>query len=206
MEGRSRKRFLSEEELELWTHVTRQDEPLARARPHDAPATSVAAATPNAKLPAPTPSDNPGAFSPTAGQAAPARNKPAAPPPPARFDPKLSKRIARGRREIEARLDLHGLRQQDAYAALRRFLANCQAAGHRHVLIITGKGGSSEDTADRDYWNAGQRGVLRRLVPNWLSEPAFRLLVVSFTESSLKHGGSGALYVTVRKAHRQPKA
>jgi DNA-nicking Smr family endonuclease len=49
-----------------------------------------------------------------------------------------------------------------------------------------------------------QRGVLRRLVPHWLSEPSFRLHVVSFTESAWKHGGSGALYVTIRRASRTP--
>ena len=44
--------------------------------------------------------------------------------------------------------------------------------------------------------------MLRRLVPQWLCEPSLRLHVVSFTESALKHGGSGALYVTIRKAPR----
>jgi DNA-nicking Smr family endonuclease len=123
------------------------------------------------------------------------------PPPAAPFDPRESKRIARGRREIDARLDLHGLRQQDAYVALRRFLAHAQAQGHRHVLIITGKGGTEPDVK-REFWTSEERGILRRLVPHWLCEPSFRLHVVSFTESALRHGGSGALYVTIRKGAR----
>ena len=125
-------------------------------------------------------------------------------PAHAPFDPRVSKRIARGRHAIDARLDLHGLRQQDAYLVLRRFLARCQADGLRHVLVITGKGGGTDDVADRDFWRSDERGILRRLVPHWLSEPSLRLHVVSFTESALKHGGSGALYVTIRKGPRHP--
>jgi DNA-nicking Smr family endonuclease len=208
MEGRVRKRLLSEEELDLWARVTRHDEPLARARPRDAGETEAPAVARTAPAAVPQ-SSTPIASSPAhqipGTLPLSAKDRPVHPPLPAPFDPRVSKRIARGRREIDARLDLHGLRQQDAYAALRRFLARCQAEGHRHVLVITGKGGETGDFAERDFWNAGERGVLRRLVPHWLSEPAFRLHVVSYTESALKHGGSGALYVTIRKGPRNRK-
>ncbi len=201
MKGRRRKRILSSEELELWDRVTRHDERLVRARPMAASRVP-ASETPTLPVPArenPSPAAVP-AVPPRPGTAA--KKKPASPPPPEPFDPRLSRKIARGRSEIDARLDLHGLRQQDAYAALRHFLAHCQAEGHRHVLIITGKGGSTEEFSERDFYISGQRGVLRRLVPHWLREPSFRRHVVSFTESALKHGGSGALYVTIRKAPR----
>ncbi len=204
MEGRRRRRFPSKEELELWAKVTRRDEPLARKRravlQTHAPQPPEAAipAKPRQELaevqnPPPQPAVKPSAKT---------MNRPAALAPPEPFDPRAAKRIARGRHEIDARLDLHGLRQQDAYAALRRFLARCQAEGHRHVLIITGKGASAEAEANRDFWTSEERGVLRRLVPHWLSEPSMRTHVVSFTESSMKHGGSGALYVTIRKSPR----
>jgi DNA-nicking Smr family endonuclease len=208
MQRRSRKRLLSQEELELWARVTRRDQRLARSRPArlgggaslpksepEAPAASAAQSEPAQVPPA----------KPAGKSAIEAKIKPASSvPPPAPFDPRISMRIARGRHEIDARLDLHGLRQQDAHAALRRFLAHAQAQGHRHVLIITGKG-KAEPDADHDFWNSQERGVLRRLVPQWLAEPSFRLHVVSFTESALRHGGSGALYVTIRK-HPRSKA
>ncbi len=203
MEGRSRRRFPSKEEMELWAKVTRRDEPLARmrriARHATEPAAAAAALPPAAPEKAPRTQD--AALQPLRGPVPSAKNKRTAPPPPEPFDPRAAKRIARGRREIDARLDLHGLRQQDAHAALRRFLARCQADGLRHVLIITGKG-SSDKSDERDFWANDQRGVLRRLVPQWLCEPSLRPHVVSFTESALKHGGSGALYVTIRKAPR----
>jgi DNA-nicking Smr family endonuclease len=204
MQGRSRKRFLTQEELELWERVTRHDEPLARPRPSGLTDPSSSEREPQARAAAaaqPEPATAPPA-KPNGKSAIQAKAKPASEPlPPAPFDPRIGKRIARGRHEIDARLDLHGLRQQDAYVALRRFLAHAQAQGHRQVLIITGKG-KAEPEADHDFWNSKERGVLRRLVPHWLSEPSFRPHVVSFTESALKHGGSGALYVTIRKGPR----
>ena len=202
MQGRRAKRFLSEEEIELWARVTRNDEPLARPQPlclSDRRPRQTA--TPEAAA-AQLRAENTNAAKPVI---VPARSIPAPAPPHAPFDPRVSKRIARGRHPIDARLDLHGLRQQDAYVVLRRFLARCQADGLRHVLVITGKGGKPDENATRNFWEAEERGILRRLVPQWLAEPSFRLHVVSFTESAMKHGGSGALYVTIRKGPRHPR-
>ena len=203
MEGRRRGRFPSKEELELWAKVTRRDEPLARMQRF---AREIAASQASqAAIPGASPQKPAGVRPPLPPLARPSiepKSKPAALPPPEPFDPRAAKRIARGQREIDARLDLHGMRQQDAHAALRHFLARCQAEGHRHVLIITGKGSSAEAAEKRDFWTSEERGVLRRLVPHWLSEPSMRVHVVSYTESSIKHGGSGALYVTIRKNTR----
>jgi DNA-nicking Smr family endonuclease len=45
-----------------------------------------------------------------------------------------------------------------------------------------------------------ERGVLRRQVPQWLSQPEFRALVVGFEEAHIGHGGEGALYLRIRRA------
>ena len=195
MERRGRKRFLSDGEIELWARVTRSAEPLAPPQPLRLTDTQPREAKAPAMTAAPNGAEKAAAATPAA---VPIRSKPKPAPPHAPFDPRVSKKIARGRHSIDARLDLHGLRQQDAYVVLRRFLARCQAKGLRHVLVITGKGGP-DDTATRDFRQSPERGILRRLVPQWLAEPSFRLHVVSFTESAMKHGGSGALYVTIRK-------
>lgn len=204
MEGRGRRRFPSQEELELWAKVTRHDEPLTRRRrpaPHDPAIESATAPIPPKPIESPA-RDRSARAKPVVKPIGSVRNRPVEPPPPQPFDPRAAQRIARGRREIDARLDLHGMRQSDAHAALRHFLARCQAEGHRHVLIITGKGIDLEADEKRDFWTSAQRGVLRRLVPHWLCEPSMRAHVVSFTESATKHGGSGALYVTIRKGPR----
>jgi DNA-nicking Smr family endonuclease len=204
MAGRRRGRFPTREELELWANVTRHDEPLERRRPavrHEPVQEDAAAAIP-AKPAGSPPKDEAASVRPAVKPNSKATNGGAGPPPHQPFDYKAAKRIARGRHEIEARLDLHGMRQSDAHAALHHFLARCQADGLKHVLIITGKGITPEPGAYRDFWTSEQRGVLRRLVPQWLSEPSMRQHVISFTESHLRHGGSGALYVTIRKDPR----
>lgn len=122
-------------------------------------------------------------------------------PPIGAFDRKAQRRLRSGRVEIEARIDLHGMRQDEAHAALRAFLYRCQNRGLRWVLIITGKGKQESDDPDRafDMSDMRQRGILRRNVPRWLDEPDIRPLVVSYSEAARHHGGEGALYVHLRK-------
>lgn len=209
MTKRSRNRELSREERELWAFVTRNDKRIhGEPKTDDAEMSGAAAATetergvrhrveresiPAANLP-PASAMNPTA--PSSSRAGQTRTLPLAD-----FELRRAKLIARERLAIDARLDLHGLRKSDAHAALRRFLRHCQAEGHRHVLVITGKGNAGAEN-ERDFWQGEERGVLRRLVPHWLTDSECRSFVVSFTEAGPRHGGAGALYVTIRKPHR----
>ena len=81
--------------------------------------------------------------------------------------------------------------QARAHRALSTFLQRAHLDGLTFVLIITGKGKIGDGEAER--------GVLRRQVPQWLSQPEFRTLVVGFEAAHLGHGGEGALYVRVRR-------
>jgi DNA-nicking Smr family endonuclease len=99
-------------------------------------------------------------------------------------------RLARGTLAIDARIDLHGLTQSEAHAALARFLRRAQADDARFVLVITGKGAR---------FPGAERGVLRRQVPLWLGLPEFRAYVVGFEDADTTHGGQGALYVRLRR-------
>lgn len=114
---------------------------------------------------------------------------PAREPSLARLEDRTLRRLARGLSEVDARIDLHGMRQERAFSALVSFLRRAQARGARLVLVITGKGFEGSDG----------RGVLRHAVPNWLSRPDLRDLVVGFTEAGRRHGGGGALYVQIRR-------
>jgi DNA-nicking Smr family endonuclease len=109
-------------------------------------------------------------------------------PPLMPIDRRLKQRLARGRIEIDGRLDLHGRTQSEAHAALLRFLHRAQGDGARTVLVITGKGGA----------DAG-RGVLNRQVPLWLALPEFRAYVLGVEAAHAAHGGEGALYVRLRR-------
>ncbi|RLQ89157.1 Smr/MutS family protein [Notoacmeibacter ruber] len=98
------------------------------------------------------------------------------------------RKLAKGRLPIEARIDLHGLIQAEAHDQLLAFLSAAVARGRRHVLVITGKGSSPQS-----------QGVLARMVPQWLSTPPFRTLVSAHEPAARHHGGSGALYVRLRR-------
>jgi DNA-nicking Smr family endonuclease len=140
---------------------------------------------------------------PVASPSPPSHPKPSRPAPLANFDRRAVRQIASGKVSIDARLDLHGMRQRDAHARLRAFLLDAQARGCRTVLVITGKGGEStqQDHLARAMGEV-PRGVLRRGVPQWLEEPDLRAIVLSYTSASVRHGGEGALYVQLRKAAR----
>jgi DNA-nicking Smr family endonuclease len=112
-------------------------------------------------------------------------------PPLSSLDRRARQKIARGRVEIGARIDLHGMKQNEAKERLSAFIHRAQARGHSLVLVITGKGTAAPHGAER--------GVLRRAVPLWLALPEFRPLVVGFEEAAPAHGGTGALYVRIRR-------
>ena len=82
--------------------------------------------------------------------------------------------------------------QTRAHRALSGFLQRAHRDGLTFVLIITGKG--------RTIGPESERGVLRRQVPQWLSLPEFRSLVVGFEEAHIGHCGEGALYVRIRRS------
>jgi DNA-nicking Smr family endonuclease len=132
----------------------------------------------------------------------PAKVKTVLMPAPAAGNPGIDKRQAdrlrRGRLEIDGRLDLHGMKQQEAHHRLHAFVLRNYDQGARCLLLITGKGTQrvSEDAGfmpDRDI------GVLKRNVPRWLQEPGLRDKVLSVSEAQARHGGSGALYVLLRR-------
>jgi DNA-nicking Smr family endonuclease len=120
------------------------------------------------------------------------------PPALAQFERRLRQRVARGQTTIDARLDLHGMTQIEAHAALLRFLTKAQAQGAKLALVVTGKGAGVGAARSA----ASDRGVLRRQVPLWLSLPEFRRFVVSFEQAHGSHGGEGALYLRLRRNRR----
>src|SRR4051812_46595873 len=181
-----RRRALSEEERALWDSVAKQTKPLRKrhraAKAHvPSPDPELPATAKPASQPKPKPSPPAKAMRPL---------KPAA-PPLAPLGRRERSQLSRGRKDIDARLDLHGMTQTRAHRALLGFLERAHSDGLAFVLIITGKGKTGAES---------ERGVLRRQVPQWLSLPEFRSLVVGFDEAHVGHGGEGALYVRIRRA------
>ncbi len=165
-----RRRSLSAEERALWAHATRMVERLRQAAE-------------SAPEPPPDPPPAPAPPAPAVVRRTGTLPSPVTVPG---LDRRTAQRLRRGRFPIDASFDLHGHTQASAHGALLGFLQRARSAGHRYVLVVTGRG-------------AAGGGVLKRSVPRWLAEPGFARHVVGFTEAGPSHGGEGALYVVLRR-------
>ena len=183
MSGRGRRRTLSPDEVRVWRAVAGSVTPLpGRALPEDEEA-------PPDPAPSPSPPPRP---------LLPPLTRPAAPPVPRVLPPlsagnapgldkRSAERMKRGEMEIDGRLDLHGMTQDTAHAALVGFVSRAYESGRRCLLVITGKG-----------YREGT-GVLRANVPRWLNQSPCRERILGFSPARPQHGGEGALYVLIKR-------
>ncbi len=175
--GKSRRRVVRDDEARLFEAAMRGVEPLA-GHGGDALDETSAKAAPSTKRPA------------------------AAPPPPSRrtpmpelrpgraadLDARTMERLRRGRVRPEARLDMHGMTQDEAHRAVAGFIAASRSAGRRCVILITGRGRAKLGG-----------GILREQTPRWLNLQPTRGNILGFAEAQPKDGGAGALYVLLKK-------
>ncbi len=183
------KRPLRPEELRLWGRVAATVHPAAGRHPPKGLPLPPPAADMQPGLPAPSAKAK---LKPKTGVTVAATAKPAPVrrvSSPETIEPGRKRRIVRERDPVGPRLDLHGLTQDAARAALTAFLRRAQADGWRSVLVITGKGTQGD-------------GVLRRMTPEWLADPALRDLIAGVSEAHRRHGGLGALYVALKRPVR----
>lgn len=177
-------------DFHLWTEVTRTVSPLPR-RPLPEPADAhIAAPTPRPRLAVRQAPSFP------SYQAPPQRVEPELRP---HIEPKMRRKLMRGRIDIDGTLDLHGMRQNEARSALNRFLVSRWSRGDRTILVITGKGLKKLDDAGTQII---ERGILRSMLPSWLSEPGLAPIVAGWDYSAQMHGGEGAFYVRLKRADR----
>jgi DNA-nicking Smr family endonuclease len=186
--GSHGRRRLSKEELSLWLQVTRTvtPRPGMQAPEEPSPAEAVSPVLP-VEVEARALRD--GAAKPSKGPYKP-QALPLAP-----IERRLRQRLSRGQISVDMKIDLHGMRQDEAHTALRGFLLRARQSEAKVVLVVTGKG-ANKARADEGHGYEG--GVLRRTVPHWLSAPELRHIVLGFEEAGQGHGGSGALYVRLR--------
>ena len=213
-----RSRRLTAGEARLWGEIAKLVTPLtgrAKPAPEAPPTPAPVPAMPALAAPILTPSANLAVKTPRPKPRARSTAKPAVEPPhpvtaapyqaplqrhalPAGLERQAKVGLRRGRLAVEARIDLHGMVQAQAHAALTGFLLRARAAGHAYVLVVTGKGG--QEKGGSAYPDAfAERGVLRRSVPHWLRSAELHGIVLGFEEAARHHGGGGALYVRLRR-------
>lgn len=99
---------------------------------------------------------------------------------------RLKQRLKRGDIPLDAHLDLHGQTIAEAGDTLAQFLREAQQNGCRCVLVVHGKGQRSQQG----------KPVLKSQVNHWLRQHD---AVLGFCSAQARHGGSGALYVLLRR-------
>ncbi|MGB0960185.1 MAG: Smr/MutS family protein [Halocynthiibacter sp.] len=111
------------------------------------------------------------------------------------MDQKTHRKLKRGKLSPEGKIDLHGMTQDRAHSVLTSFILRAASEEKRLVLVITGKGKMRDEGGPIPE----PIGVLRHRVPQWLHAMPLAPHVLQITESHLKHGGSGAFYVYLRR-------
>lgn len=192
------KRRLRPDELELWQAVAKTTTPMSPT-----PLAPVVQTAPEPAQPAVTKPRPVRSFVIGGGTRAKTETRDMAPSltdrlhsAPVQMDAKSFKHMRKGKLKPEGRIDLHGMTVAQAHSALSSFIMSAHAAGKRLVLVITGKGGKREEEGAI----APQRmGALKRQVPHWLTQAPVSGVVLQVTEAHIRHGGSGAYYVYLRR-------
>ena len=110
------------------------------------------------------------------------------------MDGNTAKRFKRCEYRIEGTLDLHGKTEEQAFGAVTNFIKQSYLQSKRCVLIITGKGLNQDNS---DIFNP--KGKLKERTPVWLNTEELRPLILGFIHPEERLGGSGALYIMLRK-------
>lgn len=97
----------------------------------------------------------------------------------------ILKKLRQGKNPIEHSLDLHGLTVQQARTELITFLNECESANIRHAIIVHGKG-----------FGSNGKPVIKPMINRWLPQVKN---VLAFHSAQPKDGGSGAVYVLLKK-------
>lgn len=213
----SRKRTLSDEEDRLWRQVMKGTRPVGKvvrkaANRVDRPGSlgshnNRGASGIAAPATGPTHHGHPPPPKKLAGSTPPIirHPEPPSPKPPvsadlSNLDRKEKQRVLRGKVEIDGKIDLHGMRQNEAHNALIARVSRARMEGKRVLLVVTGKGASKGGRPDgsEPFWARGG-GVLKSNVPQWLRQDPLRAMIFSVQQAHQRHGGGGALYVFLKK-------
>ena len=118
-----------------------------------------------------------------------------APPatPGTTLDGSWDKRLSRGMVQPDATVDLHGHTLNSAYAMLDDALGRSIARGDRVILLITGK--PPRPDSERPH----ARGAIRAAVGDWLHASRHADSIAAVRGANPRHGGSGALYIVLRR-------
>ncbi len=102
---------------------------------------------------------------------------------------KILDALARGRYPIDAELDLHHFTCGEAMAMVDRFITYCVSEGIRSGIMIHGKGSLSRS----------DKPMLKNMLAKHLQDCTN---VLAYHSARPRDGGTGALYVLLKAAHK----
>lgn len=103
-------------------------------------------------------------------------------------DDKFDIKLRKGKFNIDAKLDLHGLTYIQAQTLLLHFINKSLQNGYKYLLVITGKGLKLD----------GKSGIIRQNISNWLSDINLSSKIGAFCYAKNKDGGQGAFYIRLK--------
>ena len=202
----SSKRTLTPEEERLWRQAMKDIEPLHGSTPVNLDEDHVRAKSKKTGSSTKKDWEPPAPKKFSQGTPPVIRHPETTPPKPARpgnlenLNRQETRKVRRGKLEVDGKIDLHGLRQNEAHQLLISRVSDARLKGKRILLVVTGKGAGKEGRKDgsEPFWDRGG-GILKQQVPIWLREEPLRSMIFSVQEAHQRHGGGGALYVFLKK-------
>jgi DNA-nicking Smr family endonuclease len=181
-------RRLNPDEAALWARVMATVTPIAARRvaadvapgPTVAPTKRVAPAARPIVVPMPRSARDPG--------------------PGTTLDGSWDRRLSRGLVQPDATIDLHGHNLGSAYSMLDAALGRSISRGDRVILLITGK--PPKPASERPH----SRGAIRAAVGDWLHASRHADAIAAVRGANPRHGGTGALYIVLRRPRATPKS
>ncbi|MBL8628265.1 MAG: Smr/MutS family protein [Rhodospirillaceae bacterium] len=109
------------------------------------------------------------------------------------LDAATARKFKRGKMPCDAKLDLHGLTLAQAHSGLISFIRSQSERGARSVIVITGKGSPNSERPT---------GKIKSELIHWLNAAPLRPLILAVNEAAPRQGGSGAVYVLLKRKDR----
>ncbi|MGH6615971.1 Smr/MutS family protein [Sphingomonas sp.] len=116
----------------------------------------------------------------------------------ATLDGSWDRQLSRGLISPDRTIDLHGHNLSTAYATLDVALDRAIRDGARVILLVTGKPPRPE--SERPH----ARGAIRAAIGDWLAGSRHAASIAAVRGAHPRHGGTGALYIILRKATPKP--
>ena len=105
------------------------------------------------------------------------------------IDRNTDKKLRNGHLKIDLTIDFHGMTLDSAFDCLLDKVNWAYQNKLRCILLVTGKGRNTKPG----------RESIKGNIEKWLKHPEISNKIIKYVDATAKHGGTGALYVLLRR-------